>query len=322
MSELLPEPATPVTAVSTPVGMSTQMFFRLFARAFLIRSCPLGLRTSFLIGSACVRCRAVSVSALRQLRVLPSNTIVPPPCPRPGRRRRRDRRLGSRRGRVRRRSRCCPCRAVSRSSSLRRCTSRGCSPTLGSSKMYITSTRLLPRCFTIRTRCDSPPDSVSVSRLRLRYSSPISTTACSRSTSAFTIGAGLGLFDRAHHLQQLADLHRRQIGDVVPADLARERGRVEARAFARRTLPRLQIRHHRFLRALAERLDVALHVRAFDLGDDAGVGEVDGAPAELRLELLVLAVEQQLHLVLGELAELLVVVEEAARACTPARPSR
>src|SRR5882672_1383106 len=99
----------------------------------------------------------------------------------------------------------------------------------------------------------------------------------------------------------------------MPVDLAGERGGAEARASARRTLARFEVRRHRLLGACAERLDVALDIRAFDLGDDAGVGEVDGAPAELRLELAILAVEQQVHLVLRELAELLVVVEEAAQ---------
>src|SRR4030095_16655492 len=92
-----------------------------------------------------------------------------------------------------------------------------------------------------------------------------------------------------------------------------ERGGAEARAFARRTFARPEVRHHRLLRAFAERLDVAADVRTLDAFDDAGVGEVDGAPAELRLELAILAVQQQLHFVLRELVELLVVVEEAAQ---------
>ena len=48
ISELLPEPATPVTTVSTPVGISTLTFCRLLALAFLIGSLPLGLRKSLL----------------------------------------------------------------------------------------------------------------------------------------------------------------------------------------------------------------------------------------------------------------------------------
>jgi hypothetical protein len=119
--------------------------------------------------------------------------------------------------------------------------------------------------------------------------------------------------DRAHHLQQFADLQRRQIGNVVAVDLARERGGAEARASARWTFARFEVRHHRFLRAFAERLDVAADVRALDAFDDAGVGEVDGALAELRLELAILAVQQQLHFVLPELAELQRIGDRPAR---------
>jgi len=37
----LPDPLTPVTAVSTPSGIVTSMFFRLFSRAPRITSSPL-----------------------------------------------------------------------------------------------------------------------------------------------------------------------------------------------------------------------------------------------------------------------------------------
>src|SRR6187401_1234422 len=45
MSELLPDPATPVTTTSTPSGMSTSTFFRLCARAPRIFITPEGVRT-------------------------------------------------------------------------------------------------------------------------------------------------------------------------------------------------------------------------------------------------------------------------------------
>src|ERR1700712_5932628 len=44
-SELLPEPATPVTTTSTPRGMSTSTLRRLCAVAPRISSAPVGLRT-------------------------------------------------------------------------------------------------------------------------------------------------------------------------------------------------------------------------------------------------------------------------------------
>src|ERR671919_1563214 len=44
ISELLPEPATPVTTTSTPVGTSTETSCRLWRRAFRIGMAPLGVR--------------------------------------------------------------------------------------------------------------------------------------------------------------------------------------------------------------------------------------------------------------------------------------
>src|SRR5688572_20415076 len=45
ISELLPEPATPVTTTSTPRGMSTLTFFRLWVRAPRTFIIPEGVRT-------------------------------------------------------------------------------------------------------------------------------------------------------------------------------------------------------------------------------------------------------------------------------------
>src|SRR5919199_3568146 len=45
MSELFPEPATPVTTTSTPSGMSTSTSHRLCAVAPRISSLPVGVRT-------------------------------------------------------------------------------------------------------------------------------------------------------------------------------------------------------------------------------------------------------------------------------------
>src|SRR6266851_551074 len=97
-------------------------------------------------------------------------------------------------------------------SSFRRCTSRGCIPMLGSSKMYSTSTRLLLRCLTILMRCDSPPDSVSVSRLRLRYSRPISIMCRSRSIKESTIVAATG----SVIVQFLIIIEQNRLGEDVP----------------------------------------------------------------------------------------------------------
>src|SRR6187401_2063129 len=45
INELLPDPATPVTTTSTPIGMSTSTFFRLFVLAPRTVMAPDGLRT-------------------------------------------------------------------------------------------------------------------------------------------------------------------------------------------------------------------------------------------------------------------------------------
>ena len=61
MSELLPEPATPVTATSTPVGTSTETSWRLWSRALRIGIEPLGFRTAAFSSCCSSRCWPVSV---------------------------------------------------------------------------------------------------------------------------------------------------------------------------------------------------------------------------------------------------------------------
>src|SRR5688572_23052752 len=48
ISELLPDPATPVTATRSPNGMSTWTFFKLCVRAPRTFKAPVGVRTVFL----------------------------------------------------------------------------------------------------------------------------------------------------------------------------------------------------------------------------------------------------------------------------------
>ena len=57
--------------------------------------------------------------------------------------------------------------------------------------------------------------------------------------------------DRLDDRHQLADLHRRELGDVAAVDLAAERRLAEARALARRAGPLRQVGRDRLLRALA-----------------------------------------------------------------------
>src|SRR5579859_1624610 len=53
MSELLPDPATPVITVRTPVGISTLTFCRLLALALVMDSLPFAARQLDLIGTDC-----------------------------------------------------------------------------------------------------------------------------------------------------------------------------------------------------------------------------------------------------------------------------
>ena len=72
MSELLPEPATPVTATSTPSGMSTSTFLRLLALARRISNHPAGGRASGFREARRSRLRPVSVPLWRKPSTGPS----------------------------------------------------------------------------------------------------------------------------------------------------------------------------------------------------------------------------------------------------------
>ena len=84
ISELLPEPATPVTTTSTPSGMSTSTSCRLWVSAPRTSSAPDGVRTDGLSEARSSRWRPVSVLPARSSATLPSNTTSPPSVPAPG----------------------------------------------------------------------------------------------------------------------------------------------------------------------------------------------------------------------------------------------
>src|SRR4030095_2635228 len=65
ISELLPDPATPVTTTSTPSGMSTLTFFRLWVRAPRTFMTPDGFLNDGLSAAWSDRCRPVSVALFR-----------------------------------------------------------------------------------------------------------------------------------------------------------------------------------------------------------------------------------------------------------------
>src|SRR5918996_3395307 len=77
ISELLPEPATPVTATSTPVGTSTETSWRLCRRAFRIGIAPAGVRTTSFSDCCTSRCRPVIVPDAPRPANGPSYTISP-----------------------------------------------------------------------------------------------------------------------------------------------------------------------------------------------------------------------------------------------------
>ncbi len=120
-----------------------------------------------------------------------------------------------------------------------------------------------------------------------------------------------GAVDGPDHLDQVGDLHRLQIGDVVAVDAAVERGPVEPRAMTRGTGAFDDVGGDRLLRPLRDVGRVLFDVFAGEFGDDAFEGEVDLSAAELRLYLARRAMEQQVHLLGGVIVELFVGVEQA-----------
>src|SRR5436190_18546240 len=83
ISELLPDPATPVTTTSTPSGMSTSTFCRLWVLAARTSSTPDGLRTDGLSAARSSRCRPVIVPLARSPATPPSYITSPPLVPAP-----------------------------------------------------------------------------------------------------------------------------------------------------------------------------------------------------------------------------------------------
>ena len=84
ISELLPEPATPVSTQSTPSGMSTSTFCRLCVEAPRTSSAPEDERNESLILARSSRWRPVMVSLARRPSTVPSKQTVPPSVPAPG----------------------------------------------------------------------------------------------------------------------------------------------------------------------------------------------------------------------------------------------
>ena len=168
ISELLPEPATPVTATSTPSGTSTETSLRLWSRAFRIGIEPRGARGSGFSSCRTSRWRPVAVPDAMRPSTVPSYTMVPPWGPAPGP-------MSTTWSATRITSGSCsttrtvlPLSRRRWSSEFIRSTSWACSPMVGSSKTYVTSVSDDPRWRIILVRCASPPESVPDGRSRLR----------------------------------------------------------------------------------------------------------------------------------------------------------
>lgn len=163
-SEDLPDPATPVTAVRTPVGRSTSIPARLFSSAPRISNHPDGSRGSSLSSTPSARLSPVRVPAPRSLSTLPSNTTWPPSVPAPGPISMTWSAISIVCGRCSTTSTVLPLSRSASNRSLSRSISAACRPAVGSSNTYVTSDSAEPKWRIIFTRCASPPESVELGR--------------------------------------------------------------------------------------------------------------------------------------------------------------
>ncbi len=167
-SELLPEPATPVTTHSTPSGMSTSTPRRLFVVAPRISSVPVALRTVSLREARSSKWRPVTVPPPRSSSTVPSKQTVPPALPAPGPRSTMWSAIAIVSGLCSTTSTVLPLSRSRRSRPFMRWMSWGCRPAVGSSKTYVVSVSEEPRWRIILTRWASPPDSVPAGRSSAR----------------------------------------------------------------------------------------------------------------------------------------------------------
>ena len=116
------------------------------------------------------------------------------------------------------------------------------------------------------------------------------------------------LVEAADPVGQVADLHRADVGDVLPPNLRRPGLLAEPSAVALGAGRESHRPLHEGANVRLQRVDVLGEHRLLDLGDDALVGQVDA----LDLDLGRLLVEQVVQLLLRVLPDRLVHVEEAA----------
>ena len=135
ISELLPDPATPVTTQSTPSGMSTLTSRRLcVSRVPDLERARSAVRNSGLSAARSSRWRPVTVSLARRPSTVPSKQTVPPAVPAPGPRSTAWSAIAIVSGLCSTTSTVLPLSRSRSSRSFIRAMSCGCSPTVGSSK--------------------------------------------------------------------------------------------------------------------------------------------------------------------------------------------
>src|ERR671916_143855 len=117
-----------------------------------------------------------------------------------------------------------------------------------------------------------------------------------------------GLVEAPYPVGKVADLHRADVGDVLPLDLRRAGLRAEPGAVALGAGRECHRPLHEAADVGLKCIDVLGEHRLLNLRDDALVGEVDPFHLDLRR----LPVEQLMELLLGELRDRLVHVEAGA----------
>ena len=159
-SELLPEPATPVTTASTPSGMSTSTFAQVVRRRAADLQRAGGLAHRLLERGPVVEVAAGDGAAGPQPLDGALEADGAAAVPAPGPRSTTWSAMAIVSGLCSTTSTVLPLSRSRSSSSFIRWMSCGCRPMVGSSKTYVTSVSEDPRWRIILTRCASPPDRV------------------------------------------------------------------------------------------------------------------------------------------------------------------
>ena len=320
MSELLPDPATPVTRVRTAVGISTSTPLRLFSRASRIGSQPVGVRTSLLD-----RKRAVEIAASQGVgvaevgeRALEHDLAAGVAGARPH----VDEVVGDTHD----------VRVVLDDDDGVALVAQLLEQ-LGQ-PMHVArmeaDARLVEDVHRVDQAAAEVLDHLDALRLAARQRVGLAVEAevvepdVDHRLEALDEAGDDRLRDRVseqpQERDQVADLHRGELGDVVAVDLGPECSLAEASAVAQRARPEAEVRLDGLLGPLGPGLDVAPDVGTLELLEDAEVRGVHRLVADPQLVLAILPPQQEVHLLRSEVGQLLVVVEEAGPRVLPDLP--